>query len=505
MIKMTGEFAYLNYTPPPVKRIYTAADIFISFVSFALGYLFIKWVLDSTLGLGAFLFTVILIAVSMCYLAAKKIKLTLNSLIFISITLVFSSVFILSSNSFIKGLVIMYVILSSMYWFYFTCNNADECAVNDMFVFYFIKSVLIMPISCCFYIYEAFIKIFTRRKPSKKVGYIILGILCAVIPSIIIINLLMSADEMFNKMMQNITNWQLFSFADIGIDIFYFIVGIPVAMYVFGTLYSNSERMHGNFLSREMNEDITRKLKFTPQLIVYTAVTPICLIYVLFFVSQLPYFMSAFSNAIPMGFTYAEYARRGFFELCTVSVINACIIAFITVVTKDDSAKKFNVLKVYIIAIAVFTLLLIATALSKMFMYINAYGLTLLRVYTSWFMIFLACVFVVVILRQFINTKRFNFFLIVFIIFVILFSVLIFCDVDAIIAQYNIDNYHNGNLESIDYEMLVYELSDSAVEYVLPVIYESNLSYWFYNDEIRFIDFNFSTYKAMKLLKDTRF
>ena len=497
----------LDYTvieTPTVKRTYTKSDIIVSVVSFILGYLFIKWILFTQLGLSAFVFTILLIAVSICYLNAKKIRITLNSIIFISITVIFSSVFILSANTDIKALVMLYVILSTVYWFYYTCNKHNENIVNEMFVFYFIKSVFVMPFSCFFNIYESFFNMFKKRKPSKKVGYIILGILCAIIPTMIITGLLVNADDAFAKLILNITRIKLFDFGDFSLDIFQFFIGIPVAMYIFGTLYSNSQRMNKQALSREINENIIQKLKFTPELIVYTAVTPICLIYVLFFISQSAYFLSAFSSIIPTGFTYAEYARRGFFELCNVSIINSVIIAVITMVTKQSPSKKINVLKIYIVTIAVLTLMLIATALSKMVMYINAYGLTLLRIYTSWFMILLACIFVVVIIKQFVNPKNMNFFMIVFVIFVILFAALIFCDVDAIIAQYNIENYLNGNLESLDYDMLIYELSDSAVEYIVPVMYESqyeSILFVRYKSITDWKNFNFATYNAIEAVK----
>lgn len=499
---MTGEF---SIEESKAKRVYTKSDIVISIISFILGYLFIKWIFTTSLGLGACAFTIILIGVSIFYLFAKKVKITLPSMIFISITAIFSSVFVLSANHFIKGLVMIYVIFSSVYWFYYTCNKHDESIINDMFIFYFIKSILIMPFSCCFYIYDAFSRMFKINKPKKNLLYIILGILCTIIPSLIIINLLMDADMMFNNIIQNIGRIKFFNLGDFRIELLYLIISLPVAMYIFGILYSNTENMYPEILSRDANNNIINKLKFTPELIVYTAVTPICLIYVLFFFSQSAYFMSAFSNIIPAGYSYAEYARQGFFELCSVVIINACIIIFIAVITKS---KRPNILKTYIITISIFTLMLIATALSKMIMYINNYGLTLKRVYSSWFMILLACIFILLIVKQF--AKKMNFFLIAFIIFIILFSVLIFCDIDAVIAQYNIENYLNGNLEELDFDMLLYELSDSAVEYIisltdnepqykdlLKIKYSSILNGEY---SMKFENFNFASCKAYRLL-----
>lgn len=50
------------------------------------------------------------------------------------------------------------------------------------------------------------------------------------------------------------------------------------------------------------------------------------LIYVLFIGLQVTYLFSAFTGNIPQDFTYAEYARRGFFELCYISLCNLGIL-----------------------------------------------------------------------------------------------------------------------------------------------------------------------------------
>lgn len=465
------------------KRNYSTADIIISLISFAMGYFFIKIIFEGgSIGLGMFMFTVLLIGVSIFYLRAKDIKISPKSMIFISITVIYSFVFVVSANDFLKFLVLVYVIFSSVFWFYSTCNGTE---INRMFVFNAIKSFFIMPLSCCFFIYEAIIRIFKKNNSKKTILYITLGIFGTIIPSVMIMILLTSADDMFSQFVLKILRLDILQ--NMNANIFYFIFGIPVAMYMFGTWFSNSEKMNGNVLSRKVNSYVIRKLRFTPELVVFTAVTPICLIYVLFFVSQSAYFTSAFANMIPEGFTPAEYARRGFFELCNVSIINAVIIGVITTITKRN---KIKLMKAYTITLSVFTLMLISTALAKMILYIGVYGLTLSRVYTSWFMVLLACIFILLIVKQFL--RKINFFLIAFIIFAILFAILIFCDIDSIIAWYNIENYLNGNLSEVDTDMLIYELSPSAIKHIKKVLPDHNYNTSYMN----FYNFNFAEYNA---------
>ena len=45
--------------------------------------------------------------------------------------------------------------------------------------------------------------------------------------------------------------------------------------------------------------------------------------------------------------TYAEYARRGFFELCAVCVINIAVISCIGFFTRKTGREKPVLLKIY--------------------------------------------------------------------------------------------------------------------------------------------------------------
>lgn len=124
--------------------------------------------------------------------------------------------------------------------------------------------------------------------------------------------------------------------------------------------------------------------------------------------------------------------------------------------------EKVRVLGIETAALCLFTLMLIITAISKMMMYINYYGLTQMRVYTTWFMVVLFLIFTVTAVRQF---KKFNAARVMIGGFVILFLILSYGNVDGRIAAYNIDRYQDGTLEKLDVEALS-GLSDAAVPYM---------------------------------------
>ncbi|MGN1110598.1 MAG: DUF4173 domain-containing protein, partial [Oscillospiraceae bacterium] len=165
---------------------------------------------------------------------------------------------------------------------------------------------------------------------------------------------------------------------------------------------------------------------------------------------------------------YSEFARRGFFELCAIAVINLGVIAVM-----QTFAKSTRVIKFYIGALSVLSLGVIATALVKMAMYIGEYGMTLLRVYTSWFMLLMALMFVLIIVLQF---KDFKFWRALFIGFTAMFFVLCFCDVDGAIAKYNVSAYESGKIEELDIHEFV-ELGYSAVVSAEKLYSDGNDSY----------------------------
>jgi hypothetical protein len=90
---------------------------------------------------------------------------------------------------------------------------------------------------------------------------------------------------------------------------------------------------------------------------------------------------------------YAEYARRGFFELVAVAalVLPVLLVAH-WLLRKDNPAhvRVFNTLAGALIALLV---VIMASALQRMALYVGEFGLTGLRLYTTAFMGWLALVF----------------------------------------------------------------------------------------------------------------
>ena len=219
-----------------------------------------------------------------------------------------------------------------------------------------------------------------------------------------------------------------------------------------------------------MSADACRKfsgtVKFAPEVMACFAMLPLLTVYAVFFVSQWNYYVSAFSGKLPEGIDiYSQYARDGFGELCAVSGINATVMITVSVFTRRRQPDRHSpATRVFIGLLSVSTLILIATAISKMVLYIRAYGLTRLRVYASWFMILLAAGFLIMLIKQII--PKTNAVCAMLAAFILLFGVLALSDPDRQIARYNVDRYIEGTLFLPDKDGIdrrVDECGDSAI------------------------------------------
>ncbi|MGW1737848.1 DUF4153 domain-containing protein [Nocardia sp. NPDC001965] len=97
------------------------------------------------------------------------------------------------------------------------------------------------------------------------------------------------------------------------------------------------------------------------------------------------------------GLTYAEYARSGFWQLSTVTVLTLAVILFVLQRAARDSAADRRWLRGLLSAVSVLTLVMVASALGRMWTYQEAYGFTVLRLLVGTCELWLGIVYILVI------------------------------------------------------------------------------------------------------------
>ena len=291
-----------------------------------------------------------------------------------------------------------------------------------------------------------------RRQAGGKgrgLGQVAIGLGISVPVLAVVLVLLSNADVVFEKALSGI-----FSYLNDNVWEYVgkVILGAFAAVPLFGLMHALRHNKAIGAMRRPIHMG---RVKVVNPTIVVTVLTTVCLSYLAFIGIQFGYLLNAFSSILPAGFGYADYARRGFFELMGVVCVNLFLLTLSMLFS-----RRSGVVKAMESALVVLTLFLIASAFSKMVLYMDAYGLTLLRLYTSWFMLLCAVVFVAMLVK--VHVPKFALTRFCFVAFLALFLALNYANVDAIIPQYNIHRYETGKSSYVDVESF-YELSDSMI------------------------------------------
>lgn len=399
--------------------------------------------------LGTMIVLLLLFTFGAFYLHFKGAKFKIRHYIFLGIAAVFCISMITGAGGFIRSLTFFGLCAAYLAWLYDAAGLAGARLKSHALPSHIVKAVFINPFMNMWAIFKGFAGSGVRDVRTKNVlsalGWAALGLVVTVIPTTVIA-VLLSYDQQFTSLMSDIFSFDGDTVGEWILDI---LLTIPLSMLLFSAVYTVGTRM------KRGEEELlnTGKVAVVPRSLLFAAVTPILILYVIFFISQWTYFLSAFSGVLPDGLTYAEYARSGFFDLCAVCSINAVLLfLFCTFIKRREDGRTGTVSRIYAAIISLFSMVLVAIALSKMFLYIDYYGLTPNRVYSSWFILLLALAFIVIFIGQII--RKFPAAAVGLVGAVALFALLSVPNVDSMIANYNVDKYLEGELREIDVETL---------------------------------------------------
>ncbi len=190
------------------------------------------------------------------------------------------------------------------------------------------------------------------------------------------------------------------------------------------------------------------------------------LLFAFFVIIQFRYLFGGQANITAAGYTYSEYARKGFGELVTVAVLSLLIYLCLAAVTRTKTRGQRTGFSTLSTLLMVLVLIMLASSLQRMLLYEGAYGFTRLRTYTHVFIFCLAALLIATVVLELTgNRGRFGLALLLFsFTFAIALGVM---NVDAFIANQNIQRVSgpHGDWKTLDGYYLS-ELSSDAV----PVI-----------------------------------
>ncbi|WP_240505303.1 DUF4153 domain-containing protein [Nocardia mangyaensis] len=94
------------------------------------------------------------------------------------------------------------------------------------------------------------------------------------------------------------------------------------------------------------------------------------------------------------GLTYAEYARSGFWQLSAVSILTLAVILAVLHWSARDTAADRRWLRILLSAVSVLALVIVCSALARMWTYQQAYGFTVLRLLVTMCELWVGLVYV---------------------------------------------------------------------------------------------------------------
>lgn len=420
-----------------------------------LGWLLVNSVWFGGFNLGAAIALWGIIAVSAGYLMHRGHKLTVYTGILLGLDLVICASFARSDDGFVKFVMVCFLIISVNLSLCLMAGQNRHSAKGITSLLDAGRSAFALGIGK---VSPAMGGLFRGLRNSGSVGKkgsaIVLGLVIAFPVLLILIPLLIRADAAFDALLAKLPEVKL---EDIIVT-----VGFGTLLAVF--FYVRGTALH----SAKKESPVTKKAKGIPALTVNTVLIAVGVVYAAYLLSQLAYFSGGFSGILPEDYTVAQYARRGFFELAWLCAINLGIIALAVGLVRGEAPKFTRLLCLFVGVVTVF---LAASASAKMFLYIDSFGLTRLRVLTQVVIFWLGLTTVLMCIWLFV--PKLSYMKAALILALVMGAAVAWADVDTVVARYNVNAYQTGKLETVDVYYLV-DLGHGAVPYIAQLLDDAN-------------------------------
>ncbi len=211
------------------------------------------------------------------------------------------------------------------------------------------------------------------KENSKKIAKVLIGIVICIPFLVIISTLLMSADQVFKAYAKNLISFELLD-EDVIVRI---VMGCLAFVYFAGYVHQAKK-----FADKQL-VNIADSFKID-SIISSTFLILLNLVFLSFSFVQFAFLFTGGFMQLPDGLVYSSYAREGFFQLLTVTIINFAVICFF--LSAQNKNEPHKVLKVLLLLLCLFTAILVASSFYRMYLYMSAYGFTFLRMIVVTFL-----------------------------------------------------------------------------------------------------------------------
>lgn len=389
------------------------------------------------LGISVLLFTIPIIWIT-TKLLKGNIKNKKALLISIPIIILSSTYFIFDNLTFylINIVLIPILYLIMVIW-----------AISDFQIKSIIYKIILMifePLNYIGDVIRAVLKEFNPKEKDEQIGEkkeknnIFKAVCFTGIIALIVIGLLCSADNEFAKIFSTI-------FKDINIfnvsELTGRIIIIIIAFFYFAGFFMNMLDKENGLKEFEKDEKAEKKESYTIRMMI----TVLNLVYLVFCFTQIKVLFTE------QNIKYSEFARKGFFQLMIVSLINIVMILKANNKNLKETEKQEKYKKTMCIVMVIFTLIIIISAFARMTLYQQNYGYTRLRIlvdYTLITEIILLIPTIIYILKNKIDLIKTY-----FVIIITMYCLVNFINIDKIIMKNNFNRYKETGYIDLNYIM----------------------------------------------------
>ena len=238
--------------------------------------------------------------------------------------------------------------------------------------------------------------------PSKRnIWPVVRGIVIALPVIAIFASLLASADVVFGQRLEDLINW--FNIDNLPELIFRFIYIVVVGYALAGVVLHAATQSKDEKLANEDKPLIPPFLGYVEATIVLGSVVAL---FTAFVVIQFQYFFGGTTNIHIDGYTYAEYARRGFGELVTVAFFALLMLLTLSAITKRENESQRRLFSGLGVALVALLLVMLVSAFKRLGLYEEVYGFSRLRTYTHVFLIWIGLLLIVTIALEILRKER---------------------------------------------------------------------------------------------------
>ena len=429
--------------------------LLITALSLGLGLVFNWLFFDKTVGISYLLFIAVTLLSYFGLSFYFKIQLTKTAWVLGIVILVLADFVAIRESIFLSFL----NIVTSFFLLLALASISNGRKLGDFEMIDYLKAIFILPFQFIASIPTVIANLFVSReelRQGSKIYPIIRGLVITLPILIVFILLFSSADLVFQKYLGKIFDFDL---SQIGPRLFLIALVTFAFIGAFGYLFQKM-----NVFTPQPPSNSTT-IGLTEVRILFGAVN---ILFLMFILVQITYLFGGEDNISKIGFTYADYARKGFFELIAVAAFSFLLVFAVerhAPRLTDKHATSFKILAGILI---LQTILIITSSFKRLLLYENAYGFTAERFYAHALTIGLGLIFLLLLYKIVIDQKENRFVFSSFVVTILFLIGLNLFNPDLFVAKQNIDQRLAQNepskLDTAYLQTLSTDATDQIVE-----------------------------------------